>query len=163
MMLGPARVRDLLPHRYPMLLVDQVLGFVPGSELTALKAVSLNEPWYSRVAEAVDDTVLAYPEVLLLESWGQAAGLLALLGGEEPRQLDDVVMLLGGMSGVTFHRSVLPGDVIEHSVRVFKALPDTVIFEGEGRVGGTVAFEVTRMVMALRPADSLRPQLPVRA
>jgi 3-hydroxyacyl-[acyl-carrier-protein] dehydratase len=134
------QVRDLLPHRFPMLLVDRVLDAEPGVSLTAVKAITVNEPCYA------DGGDLAYPEVLVMESWGQAAGVLVLLGEE----LGDRVMLFGSMSGVDVHRRVLPGDVLEHRVRIFRALADTVIFEGDCRVAGEPVMTVGRMVMAFR-------------
>jgi 3-hydroxyacyl-[acyl-carrier-protein] dehydratase len=140
-------IRALLPHRYPMLLVDRVLDAAPGQHLTAVKAISVNEPWY---AEGGDP---AYPPVLVIESWGQAAGVLALLGDSGKDVLDGRVMLFGSMSGVDIHRPVFPGDVLEHHVRVFRALGETVIFEGDCVVAGQPVLTVGRMVMAFRPAQ----------
>jgi 3-hydroxyacyl-[acyl-carrier-protein] dehydratase len=155
-MIDPAGVRAALPHRYPMLLVDRVLELVPGERLTAVKAVTLNEPWYQRQPEG-----LAYPEVLLIESWGQSAGILGKFGHPDPSTLESGVMVVGGITGVRFHRKVFPGELLEHHVRVFRALSDTMIFEGECRSGGELVFEVTRMTMAFRPAQVLRPELVV--
>jgi 3-hydroxyacyl-[acyl-carrier-protein] dehydratase len=61
------------------------------------------------------------------------------------------------MSGVAFLRPVYPGDVLEHRVQLFRALTDTVIFDGETLVDGEVAMTFSRMVMAFRPGDQLRP------
>jgi 3-hydroxyacyl-[acyl-carrier-protein] dehydratase len=140
MIMEADRIRDLLPHRYPMLLVDRVLDAEPSVSLTAVKAITVNEPCFA------DGGDLAYPEVLMMESWGQAAGVLVLLGEE----LGDRVMLFGSMSGVDIHRRVRPGDVLEHRVRIFRALADTVIFEGDCKVAGEPVMTVTRMVMAFR-------------
>ncbi|OLF09201.1 beta-hydroxyacyl-ACP dehydratase [Actinophytocola xinjiangensis] len=157
-MISPAGVRAALPHRYPMLLVDRVTEIVPGERLTAYKAVTLNEPWYQRLGPVVDDAELAYPPVLLIESWGQAAGLLAQYDHPEPEALRTNVMVVGGISGAVFHRPVLPGELLEHDVRLVRALTDTMIFEGECRSGGEVVFEVERVTMAYRPAGMLREQ-----
>jgi 3-hydroxyacyl-[acyl-carrier-protein] dehydratase len=140
--------RELLPHRYPMLLVDRVLEVVAGQRLTAVKAVTLNEPWY---AEGMDP---AYPRTLLVESWGQSAGILANLDRPDPG--DGLVMLAGAMTGVEFFREVYPGDVVRHEVRLFRALSDTMIFEGESRVGDELVMTLSRMVMAFRPAAQLK-------
>lgn len=158
MLITPAGVRAALPHRYPMLLVDRVLDVVPGERLTALKAVTFNEPWYQRLGPVADDAELAYPEVLLIESWGQSAGLLAQYDHPDPEALRTNVMVVGGISGAAFHRQVLPGELLEHDVRLVRALTDTMIFEGECRSGGELVFEVGRMTMAYRPARVLREQ-----
>ena len=143
-------VAEILPHRYPMLLIDRVLEVAPGSWVTAVKAISRNEPWYA------DGAYAAYPEVLLVESWAQAAGLVTGVEQPNPDVCSGRVMLLGSLSGVQFHRPVLPGDVLEHRVRVTKAINETTIFEGECVVRGELVFTVPRMVVAHRPAEVLR-------
>jgi 3-hydroxyacyl-[acyl-carrier-protein] dehydratase len=158
MSITPAGVRSALPHRYPMLLVDRVLDVVAGQQLTAVKAVTFNEPWYQRLGQVADEDELAYPEVLLIESWGQSAGLLGQYGHPDPEALNAGVMVVGGITGARFHRRVFPGELLEHHVRVVRALSDTMIFEGDCRSGGELVFEVTRMTMAFRPAQVLRPQ-----
>jgi 3-hydroxyacyl-[acyl-carrier-protein] dehydratase len=155
--MNAAQIKRMLPHRYPMLLVDRVLELVPGESLVALKAVTCNEPWYQRLGDDASEAQFAYPQTLLIESWGQSAGLLAVQDGCETAGLSDQVMLAGAMSGVEFLRPVYPGDVLEHRVRVVRALSDTVIFEGESLVGEDVVMRLSRMVMAFRPDDQLRP------
>ncbi|WEP00184.1 beta-hydroxyacyl-ACP dehydratase [Streptomyces sp. FXJ1.172] len=149
-------VRRSLPHRFPMLLVDRVLELVPGERLVAVKAVTCNEPWYRELGEDAAPQEFAYPQSLLVESWGQAAGLLAVHGAGEALA-GGQVMLAGAMSGVTFHRAAFPGDVLEHRVQLYRALSDTVIFDGHTTIDGEPAVTFTRMVMAFRPADRLRP------
>jgi 3-hydroxyacyl-[acyl-carrier-protein] dehydratase len=149
-------VRQRLPHRFPMLLVDRVLELVPDERLVAVKAITCNEPWYQNLAEDAGPEEYAYPQTLLVESWGQAAGLLAVSGTQQAMSADQV-MLAGAMSGVAFHRVALPGDVLEHHVRLYRALSDTVIFDGHTTIDGEPAVTFTRMVMAFRPGDRLRP------
>ncbi|GLZ32196.1 hypothetical protein Lesp02_43840 [Lentzea sp. NBRC 105346] len=156
-MITVADIRRVLPHRYPMLLVDAVTELVPGERITARKAVSVNEPWYAGLPDDLRAEQLAYPEVLLVESWCQAAGVLATWTDPNPDVLAGKVMLFGGISDVEFLRPVLPGDVLEHRVTVQRALPDTVMFEGDCVVGDEVVMTVSRVVMAFRPAEVLRP------
>lgn len=153
-------VHELLPHRFPMLLVDRVLDLVPGESITAVKAITRNEQCYRKVGAHTAATGLEYPQALLIESWGQTAGILATWRSpdeESAAQEADRVMLLGGLTGITFRRPVLPGDVLHHRARVFHALSDTVIFEGETLCDGEVVMSVERMVMAFRPAEQLLP------
>ncbi|NJC70664.1 beta-hydroxyacyl-ACP dehydratase [Planosporangium thailandense] len=150
-------VAHRLPHRYPMLLVDRVVTAVPGSEIVALKAVTTNEPWYAEVSGDARDGDLAYPAVLLMESWAQSAGILAASRSSDGDPLSGDVMLFGGATEVRFLHPVLPGDVLEHRVRVVRLLSDTMIFEGECLVAGRPVMTVERMVMAFRPAQTLRP------
>ncbi|WP_405193527.1 3-hydroxyacyl-ACP dehydratase FabZ family protein [Streptomyces anulatus] len=150
------RVTVLLPHRYPMLLVDRVEDLVRGTSIRAVKAVTLNEPWYEGLAA---DAPLDYPPALLIESWGQSAGLLASATAPAP---DGQVMLFGSVADAQFHLPVLPGDVIEHRVRVSRSLGDSVIFEGSSHRGADTVMTVSRMVMAFRPAGLLATDEPVR-
>lgn len=145
-----ADVSKILPHRYPMLLVDEVLDIAPGERITAVKSVSRNEPWYR---DHVDGP---YPEVLLVESWAQAAGLVLGVEKPNPDVLAGQVMLFASLADIEFHRRVLPNDLLEHRVRVSRAIGETVIFEGECVVRGELVFTVSKMVVAYRPAEQLR-------
>lgn len=151
-MLGIAEIKELLPHRYPMLLVDRVTDLRPGEGLTAYKTVTANELWYQGLPEDADH---AYPPVLLIESWCQSAGVLVAWDQPNPDVLTGQVMLFGGMAGVRFLAPVSPGDLLEHRVRLVRALSDTVIAEGEVVVGSEVVVEIGRVVMAMRPAGEL--------
>jgi 3-hydroxyacyl-[acyl-carrier-protein] dehydratase len=151
-MIGVDEIKQILPHRYPMLLVDRVTEIAPGERLTALKAVTVNEPWY-----AGGDTGDAYPMVLVVESWCQAAGVLASWETRQPDVLSGQVMLFGSIADLRFHGPVLPGDVLEHRVRLVRSLTDAAVVEGESLVGDRTVLEVGRVVMALRPASVVLP------
>jgi 3-hydroxyacyl-[acyl-carrier-protein] dehydratase len=143
MMVGHVDLHRVLAHRHPMLLVDRVVELVPDERIVAHKAVTGNEPWYAGVTGD-----LSYPSSLLLESWCQAAGVLAVW---PPPEVADKVMVLGGATTVSFHRPVLPGDLVEHRIRITRVGPDNSIFDGGSSVRGTPVMAVERMVMALRP------------
>lgn len=152
------QLRRLLPHRYPILLVDRVLDVVPGEHIATVKAVTCNEPWYADLGDEVTDEELAYPSTLLVESWAQSAGVLAMLTAGGPEALRDKVMLLGSVSGVDFHEPVYPGDVVEHRIGLRRDMGETMIFDGESLVAGRTVVTVTSAVMAFRPAEQLRPE-----
>lgn len=129
-MIGQREIRARLPHRFPMLLVDRVVHLEPGERLTALKAVTCNEPWYERLGPDSAEEDFGYPRSLLVESWCQSAGVLATWDEPNPDVLTGRVMLFGGMTDVEFHRPVLPGEVLEHRVRLDRKVDDTLLFEG---------------------------------
>ncbi|MBX7553609.1 beta-hydroxyacyl-ACP dehydratase [Streptomyces sp. tea 10] len=156
-MIGQREIRARLPHRFPMLLVDRLTEVVPGERLVALKAVSCNEPWYEKQGPDSAEEDFAYPSSLLVESWCQAAGVLATWDEPNPDVLKGRVMLFGGMTGVEFHRPVLPGEVLTHRVRQSHLIDDNVLFEGESLSGDETVMTVERIVMAFRPASALRP------
>ncbi|GAA2947751.1 3-hydroxyacyl-ACP dehydratase FabZ family protein [Kitasatospora cinereorecta] len=154
-MTGPAAIRAALPHRYPMLLVDRILT-VSADEIRSVKAVTLNEPWYARLGEEPSKADFAYPDFLLLESWTQTAGLLATRSEEEPA--DGRTMLFGSMRDVEFHRRVFPGDVLEHHVRLQRAVNDTLVFEGSSRIGDEPVLTIGTVTVAFRPREQLDPE-----
>lgn len=140
----PSDILRVLPHRHPMLLVDRVVDVTPGESLTALKAVSANEPWH----RAPDD----FPPTLLLESWCQAAVLLSSWEAPDP----DRLVVFGAMADVEFHRPVPPGCVVRHSVRVLDARGGTVAFTGQSEAEGHVVMTVGRVVTTSRAVADLR-------
>ncbi|MFI6849633.1 beta-hydroxyacyl-ACP dehydratase [Kitasatospora sp. NBC_00085] len=152
---GQPEIRRALPHRFPMLLVDRVLEVAPGERITAIKAVTCNEPWYRDLPEEAAD--FAYPQVLLMESWCQAAGLLATWEAPNPDVLTGQVMLFGAVTGLQYHRPVLPGDVLEHRATITRTLGDTLIIAGESLADGVPVLTVGSAVLAFRPAEDLRP------
>lgn len=154
-MIGQSEIRRVLPHRFPMLLLDRVTEIVPGRRVTAVKAVSCNEPCYQHLGPQAAAGDYAYPRVLLTESWCQSAGLLATWEAPDPDVIEGKVMLFGSVSGVEYHRPVLPGDVLVHQASISRVVGDTVVFDGESRVNGVAVMTVERAVMAFRQAGTL--------
>lgn len=111
-------LQEILPHRYPFLLVDRVIELDPGRRAVGLKNVSANEWYFS--GHFPDYPVM--PGVLIMEALAQV-GAVALLSQPEWR---GKLPLFGGMDKVRFRRQVLPGDVLRLEVEVIKV---------KGRVG----------------------------
>lgn len=98
-------IRRFLPHRYPFLLIDRVLECVPGKSLTAIKNVSVNEPFFT--GHFPETPIM--PGVLIIEALAQATGLLGFKTmSEEPS--DDLLYMLVGVDNIRFKRQVVPGD-----------------------------------------------------
>ncbi|MFC0429209.1 3-hydroxyacyl-ACP dehydratase FabZ family protein [Kutzneria buriramensis] len=130
-------ISEILAHRPPMLLVDSVRELVAGRHIHTVRKITRDEPWY----HGADG---AYPQVLLVESWAQSAGVLA---GKPDA---GATMLLGAATEVEFHRPVLPGDLLEHRVSVAAVLGDTMIFTGGSSVRGAPVLTVSRMAVSYR-------------
>ena len=150
MTLDVADIKRLLPHRYPILLVDRVVSVTPGESLVATKAVTVNEPCYAAVPDSAGDH--AYPAALLIESWCQAAGLLICLDMPNPDVLANQVTLFVGITGLRLSGRVLPGDTLTHHVRLVRAFGAEAMLGGESTVDGNVVMSVEYVVIALRPA-----------
>jgi len=128
-------IRDLLPHRYPFLLVDRVLEFEAGKSLQAIKNVSVNEPFFQ--GHFPEKPVM--PGVLILEALAQATGLLAFATADGKREPGTLYYLVG-MDKARFKQPVEPGDQVRLSVEVIKTRRGIWVFDCDASVEGkTVA------------------------
>ena len=148
------RIKDLLPHRYPMLLVDAVRELRAGESIRAAKAVTLDEAPYARARGAATGTATrSYPTSLVVESFCQAAGILFMesgLAGYDPHRH---VLLFGALAGCRVTGAAFPGDVLTHHARIVKAFSDSAVFAGEVAVGGRPVLTVDQVVMAVRDRE----------
>ncbi len=104
-------VMQLLPHRYPFLLIDKVIEFHAGDSLIAVKNVTITEPWFTGHFPAAP----VMPGVLILEALAQAAGILAYRSfGHDPQKS---LYLLGSIHNARFKRIVVPGDQLHLHIK----------------------------------------------
>ena len=101
-------VKNFLPHRYPFLLIDRVISFESGKNLTAIKNVSYNEPQFT--GHFPDQPIM--PGVLIIEAMAQATGILAFKSEVGRPEVGQIYMLVG-VDKVRFKRIVEPGDQIK--------------------------------------------------
>lgn len=98
-------LKDYLPHRYPFLLLDRVTACSPGEWITAIKNVTVNEPFFN--GHFPEEPIM--PGVLMVEAMAQAAGVLGFITkNAKPR--DGYIYLFAGVDKVRFKRQVIPGD-----------------------------------------------------
>jgi 3-hydroxyacyl-[acyl-carrier-protein] dehydratase len=139
-------VLDLLPHRYPFLLVDRVLECEPGKRIVALKNVTINEPFFP--GHFPHHPIM--PGVMLIEAMAQAAAILAFQSGEQRADDKSVVYFLG-IDEARFKSPVVPGDQLILEARIERYLKGVWRFAAEARVGERVAA-TAKMMCALRDA-----------
>jgi 3-hydroxyacyl-[acyl-carrier-protein] dehydratase len=118
-----------LPHRYPFLLVDRVIECTPGETLTAIKNVTINEPFFP--GHFPQRPVM--PGVMILEAMAQATGLLAFATFGHPPP-EDVLYYLVGVDGARFKRPVEPGDQLVLKVELTRAIRSVWRFKGVAEV-----------------------------
>jgi len=135
-------IMRLLPHRPPFLLVDRVTSWTPNVRLTALKSVTMNEPFF--VGHFPGHPVM--PGVLILEALAQACGLLAILS-LTPEEVRSKVTYLMGIDGARFRRPVVPGDRLEFQVEVAKRKGPVWKHVGRALVDGQLVAEGEFMAM----------------
>ena len=128
-------IRNLLPHRYPFLLIDRVTEINAGQSLVGIKNVSVNEPFFQ--GHFPEKPVM--PGVLILEALAQATGLLAFKSGDRGREPGTLYYLVG-LDKARFKQPVVPGDQLRLSVEVIKTKRGIWVFDCEASVEGkTVA------------------------
>ncbi len=142
-------IQRLLPHRPPFLLVDRVTSWTPGSKLTAIKSVTMNEPHFA--GHFPGHPVM--PGVLILEALAQACALLAILS-LPPEDLKRKVTYLMGIDGARFRKPVVPGDRLELQVEITRQkgpvwkMAGKAMVEGQEVAGGDFMAMLTDPVIA---------------
>ncbi|MBF2760934.1 MAG: UDP-3-O-(3-hydroxymyristoyl)glucosamine N-acyltransferase [Ectothiorhodospiraceae bacterium AqS1] len=104
-----------LPHRYPFLLIDRVIDYVPGESMIAIKNVTINEPFFP--GHFPGRPVM--PAVMILEAMAQTTGVLALRSFEQARSRT-AMYYLAGVDRARFRRPVVPGDQLRIEVRILR-------------------------------------------
>ena len=107
-------IMNLLPHRYPFILIDRVLELVPGEKVVALKNVTINEPFFQ--GHFPGNPIM--PGVLIIEAMGQAGAVLA--AESLPREEKDSLIYFMGMNKVKFRQPVVPGDQLVFEMQFMK-------------------------------------------
>ena len=132
-------IMDLLPHRYPFLLVDKVIDYLPGKTLHAVKNISFNEPQFQGHFPGSP----VFPGVMILEALAQATGVLAFstYGKPGPNEL----YFLASIDKVRYRRPVVPGDVLHLEVIYLKDRRGMGKFECVAKVDGQIACEALIM------------------
>lgn len=137
MKLGPAEIRELIPHRYPFLLVDRIEELEPGVRVVGVKNVTQNEPFFQ--GHFPDYPVM--PGVLIVEAMAQV-GAVGVMVNEEYR---DKLALFAGIDNVRFRRQVVPGDVLTMEVEIERLKGRIGRGKGRATVNGEKACEADLM------------------
>jgi len=129
-MLSIGEIMELLPHRYPFLLVDRILELDPGKRIVGIKNVTINEPFFQ--GHFPGHPVM--PGVLIIEALAQVGGILALkaMGGGKR------IAYFGGIDGGKFRRMVVPGDQLRLEVTVQAHRGPVWKMHGEAFVDGVL-------------------------
>ena len=136
------KIHHILPHRYPMLLVDRVVDLDPGVKIVAWKNVTINEPFFQ--GHFPGQPVM--PGVLLVEAMAQAGGLLAY-SKEEVDPTNKVIYLMG-LDKVRFRRPIRPGDRVEICVETLRQKGGIFKQWATATVDGERAAEAELLAMA---------------
>lgn len=158
-----ADIRAILPQRFPLLLVDQVIGLRPGKSITTIKAITGTDPCYADLPDGADPWRYDYPSSLIVESFGQSAALLWLGGQPAADAADDSVLMFIGARDFRFEGSARPGDVLRHEVELESVLAGTAFASGQTWVGDRRIATVSQLIATQRPARPPGPPSPLGA
>ena len=135
------RILQVIPHRYPMLMVDRVIEMTLDSSAVGIKNVSINEPFFQGHFPA--EPVM--PGVLIIEAMAQTAAVLVMTSlGQDA---EDKLVYFISIDDVRFRRPVVPGDRLELHVEKVQSRANVWKFSGKGIVDGKVAAEATFAAM----------------
>lgn len=128
-------IKKLIPHRYPMLLVDKIVDIVPQEKATGIKAVTQNEPFFQ--GHFPDFPIM--PGVLIVEAMAQTAGALVCHGLPETGKSRQVFFM--SIEEARFRKPVVPGHILEMRVSKIQSRRTVWKFKGEAFVDGTLHAE----------------------
>jgi beta-hydroxyacyl-ACP dehydratase FabZ len=135
----------ILPHRFPMLLIDRILEWEDGKRIVGLKNVSANEPHFQGHFPGAP----VMPGVMIIEAMAQCGAVLFL---KDLENRDEKLFYFGGIDKARFRRPVVPGDQLILELDVLHQRAQSARLRGVGRVDGKVVAEAEMMsVMADRP------------
>jgi len=138
-------IQELLPHRYPFLLVDRIIELVPKQRIVGIKQVSINEPFFQGHFPGAP----VMPGVLVVEALAQVGAVLAL---REIEDRDKKLVLFTGIREARFRKPVVPGDSLVLEVTALRIGSRVQRMRGEARVDGQLCADAELMsVVADRP------------
>jgi len=144
-MLTIQQILKLLPHRYPMLLVDRILEIEEGKRVVGLKNVTANEPFFQGHFPGAP----VMPGVLIVEAMAQCSAIIFLL---DLPDREKKLFMFGGVDKARFRKPVVPGDQLIMECDVLQRRSSTARVKGVAKVNGNVVAEAEMIsVMTDRP------------
>ncbi len=145
------RIKRMIPHRDPFLLIDRVSAIRKGESAIGEKLLTPHEPYFA--GHFPGEPIM--PGVLMIEAMAQTAGVLVVdtLGMEN----QNLLVYFMTIDKTRFRRLVRPGDKLEFHVRVIRGRGKVWKFWGESRVGDEIAAEAEYAAMIVTPDDRRRP------
>ena len=123
-------IQQLLPHRYPFLLVDRITEFTPNQRVVGIKNVTINEPFFQ--GHFPGHPVM--PGVLVIEALAQTGGILTQLSHKS--EANGKLFYLVKIDGAKFTRMVVPGDQLSLEVVLKRTIRNMALYQGIARVDG---------------------------
>jgi len=143
-------IRGLLPHRYPFLLVDRVTQLTNSESITAIKNVTINEPFFN--GHFPGQPIM--PGVLIIEAMAQATGLLGFKTiSDDPSP--ELLFVLAGVDKAKFKQQVTPGDQLILSAEILRQKGSVWIYDAKAHVDGTLVASAEIKCVATKIEENL--------
>lgn len=141
------KIREILPHRYPLLLVDRIASISPNEKIEAYKNVTINE----EVFNGHFPTQPIYPGVYIIEGMAQAGGVLAFVSmfGEEAQNTGDKIVYFMSIDKAKFRNPVTPGDKLVYRLEVIKHKGGIWVLQGYAYVEDKLVAEAELKAMVV--------------
>ena len=140
-----SEIMELLPHRYPFLLVDRIVELDPGVRVVGVKNVTINEPFFS--GHFPDNPVM--PGVLIVEAMAQTGAVMAIHAGGDA--VAGKFMYLAGIDNARFRRPVVPGDQLRIELTAISLRQSSCKMAARATVDGVLAAEATLLSLMVKP------------
>lgn len=135
------KILKLIPHRYPMLLVDKIISMEPNKKVVGVKNVTFNEPHF--MGHFVDHPIM--PGVLIIEAMAQTAAIMVIESGDFIPE--DKLVYFMSIDGAKFRKPVVPGDVLELHIETIQSRGSVWKLSGVGIVNGQKVAEANFSAM----------------
>ncbi len=143
-MLDIVEIQEILPHRYPLLLVDRITQMEKGKSIIGYKNISISEPAFQGHFPGHP----IYPGVMILEGMAQAGGVLALKSNDLTKEeIANKVIYFMSIDKAKFRSPVKPGDKLEYRVEVKKLRGTLIVLDGKAYVDETLVAEAELKAM----------------
>ncbi|MEM6649586.1 MAG: 3-hydroxyacyl-ACP dehydratase FabZ [Pseudomonadota bacterium] len=139
------KLKSLLPHRYPMLMIDRIVDITRKNGAVGIKNVTVNEPFF----QGHFPQMAVMPGVLIIEAMAQAAAAYTAYIDEV--DTDNKIVLFMGLDKARFRRPVVPGDQLRIHVQITQRRPPVWKYEAKAFVDGKVASEASFSAMMTEP------------
>ena len=144
------KILNILPHRYPFVLVDRILEIDPGKRIVGLKNITINEPYFQ--GHFPGSPIL--PGVLIVEAMAQTWGICVF--ALHPEEAENKNLFFSGIDRVRFRRPVIPGDQMRMEMELIKHRGSLWKFKGKATVNGDLVAEAELLASVIEKEPSER-------
>jgi len=149
-MIDIKEILNILPHRYPFVLVDRILEIDPGKRIVGIKNITINEPYFQ--GHFPGSPIL--PGVLIVEAMAQTWGICVF--ALHPEEAENKNLFFSGIDRVRFRRPVIPGDQMRMEMELIKHRGSLWKFKGKATVNGDLVAEAELLASVIEKEPSER-------